>query len=106
MSNVCGRSLAAGPVEVQAEVAGGPWTSCLSCAGVPGVLGGGIRLRLGKKGCGGQLVVLRGGTGGRGASRGEVEEDAGKGGHFTTTLLLNFVLSLGTGLSLSTSVSP
>lgn len=83
----------------------GALTACLSSlGGEAGIRGGGEGLRGEVKRCGGQLGVLRGGTGGKEVSKDG--ETGGAGGLSTGALVRNFVLSLGTGLSLSPSIPP
>lgn len=84
--------------------AAGALTAYLSSFGEAGFRAGGEGLRGEVKHCGGQLGVLRGGTGGKEVS--EAEETRGLGSYSTGALKRNLVLSLGTGLSLSPSVPP
>lgn len=80
---------------------GGALTACLSGLGETGVRAGGEGFRGEVKRCGGQLGVLRGGTGGK-----EVSEVGGTSGMVSLSIgERNLVLSLGTGLPLSSSLS-
>lgn len=75
----------------------------LACLGEGGVRAGGVGLRGEVKRCGGQLGVLRGGTGGKAVSEfGEISTTGGESGGALERYL---VLSLGTGLSLPPSPS-
>lgn len=109
MANVFGRVCAEVWVPAGTKVWGSLCTgealmSRLSSLGEPSVRAGGEGLKAEVKGCGGQLGVLRGGTGGKEGSEGG--ETWGAGGQSTGVVERNFVLSLGTGLSLSSSTPP
>lgn len=82
----------------------GALMACLSGLGEARLRARGEGLRGEVKRCGGQLGVLRGGTGGKEAS--EVGETRGLGRQSTGAPGRNLVLSLGTGFSLSPFIPP
>lgn len=78
-------------------------TGCVSCLGERGAWASCDGPKEDVKRCGGQLGLLRGGTGGKVGSDGDTE---GLGGVSSGALQRNLVLSFGTGLPLSASTPP